>query len=114
MINEIKKFKINLSGRKKPVTLSMDFKALTKMSKEYGNAFAIIGKFMGGDFSVASALIRCCADVELTEAEIEKGLALNYATMSLVSDIFNELVEGEIIGEPSEDEPEKNLEVQGK
>lgn len=110
MINEIKKYKISLAGIEEKVTLSFDFKALIKMSKEYGNAYQIIGKFLQGDMSVVPALIRCTADVELTEEQIEEGLAFGFDTLETISEIFNNLINAEMIGQTSdvEEVTEKN------
>jgi hypothetical protein len=102
MINEIKKFKMSLVGRDEPITLSMDFKALMKLAKLYGNAYLVISQFLGGDMTQATALIRCCADVELTEEEVEQGIPFDYNTMNIISSIFNELIGNEIVGEVQE------------
>lgn len=110
MINEIKKYKLSLAGREEKITLSFDFKALIKLSKEYGNAYQVIGKFLQGDMSVVPALIRCTADVELTEEEITEGLSFGFETLETVGKIFDNLINTEIMGEGSEPEEvtEKN------
>lgn len=102
MVFEIKKFKLELAGREEPITLSLDFKALHKLSKLYGNAYIIIGQFLSGDMGAAIPLIRCCADVELTEEEVEEGIPFNYATISSINEIFNDLIGNELIGEVEE------------
>lgn len=107
MVYEIKKFKLDLSGREEPITLSLDFKALSKLSKLYGNAYLIIGQFLSGDMSVATAMIRCCADVDLTEEEIEEGIPFNFKTMNAISTMFNDLIGEELIGK-IEETTEKN------
>lgn len=108
MIFEIKKYKLNLAGREEPITLSMDFNAIYKLSKFYGNAYTIIGLFLSGDVDTIPKLIRCCAEEELTEEEIIKGLPLNYNTMNSISQMFDDLIQEEIIGETKEEVTEKN------
>lgn len=98
MVYEIKKFKLDLAGRETPITLSLDFKAIAKLSKLYGNAYLIIGQFLSGDMSVMVPLIRCCADVELEEREIEEGIPFNFNTMNAISEIFNDLIGEEVLG----------------
>jgi hypothetical protein len=107
MVFEIKKFKLELAGREEPITLSLDFKALRKISQLYGNAYLVISNFLGGDMAAVIPLIRCCADVELTEEEIEAGIPLNYTTMNAINQIFNDLIGEELIGE-IEEVAEKN------
>lgn len=102
MVFEIKKYKLELAGREEPITLSLDFKALHKLSKLYGNAYVIIGNFLSGDMGAAIPLIRCCADVELSEEEVEAGIPLNYSSMNAINNIFNELIGQELIGEVEE------------
>lgn len=102
MINEIKKFKMCLEGKEEPITLSLDFRALIRLTKLYGNAYLVISSFLSGDMGMAVALIRCCADVELTEEEIESGIALNYQTMETITTIFNDLIGSEIISKVEE------------
>lgn len=107
MVYEIKKFKLDLAGREEPITLSLDFKAISKLSKLYGNAYIIIGQFLSGDMSIAVPLIRCCADVELTEEEIEDGIPFNYRTMDAITTMFNDLIGDELLGN-IEETTEKN------
>lgn len=107
MVFEIKKFKLDLAGREEPLTLSLDFNAISKLAKYYENAYVVIGKFIAGDMDVVPALIRCCADVELSEEEIKSNLPFNYKTMHAISEMFNDLIGSEIIGE-IEEVTEKN------
>lgn len=113
LVNEIKTYKLKLSGEEKEVELKLDFNALIKMHKEYDNAFLLIYSFaFQKDLSVLPAIIRCMADVELTEEEVKEKLIVNVHSLETLSRIILDLTESEIINTSefkSKEEVKKNL-----
>ena len=60
LVNEIKTYKINVKGEE--VELRLDFNALIRMHKEYGNAFLLIYQYaFENDFGKLPAIIKCIA-----------------------------------------------------
>lgn len=97
LVNEIKNYKIQLAGMEEEIELKLDFKALIKMHKEYGNAFLLIHSFVfENDLSKLPALIRCMADKELTEEEIQEKMVVNIKSIEVLSNIILDLLNEEV------------------
>lgn len=96
IVNEIKTYKINLKG-KGEIELKLDFNALIRMHKEYGNAFMLIHSFaFENDLSKLPAIIRCMADKEITEEEIRNNMAINIKSIETLADITLDILNEEL------------------
>ena len=116
LVNEISEYKLFLQGREEPLVLRLDFKALIKMHKEYGNAFLLIYAFMeNNDLEVLPKIIRCMAQEDITEEEIIDNLLVNATSLETLSEIIIQLIDNELLkGSKFEVEVEKNEMVKVK
>ena len=116
LVNEISEYKLMLQGREEPLVLRLDFKALIKMHKEYGNAFLLIYAFTNNnDLEVLPKIIRCMAQEEISEEEIVDRLLVNLSSLETMAEIINKLIDDEILaGSKFEVEISKNEKVKVK
>jgi len=116
LVNEISEYKLHLQGREDPLVLRLDFKALVKMHKEYGNAFLLIYAFTANnDLEVLPKIIRCMAQEEITEEEITDNILVNMSSLETMSDIILQLINDEVAqGSKFEVEVSKNEGVKVK
>lgn len=116
LVNEISEYKLHLQGKEEPLILKLDFKALVKMHKEYGNAFLLIYAFTSNnDLEVLPKIIRCMAQEEITEEEITNNLLVNMSSLETMSDIILQLINDEVVqGSKFEVEVSKNEKVKVK
>ncbi|WP_238886418.1 hypothetical protein [Clostridium sp. YIM B02551] len=95
LVNEIKTYKINI--KEKEVELKLDFNALIKMHKFYGNAFLLIHEFtFKNNLEKLPAIIRCMADEEISEEEIKNQMAINIKSIEVLSNIILDLLNEEL------------------
>lgn len=113
LVNEIAEYQLKIQGREEPLVLRLDFKALVKMHKEYGNAFLLIYAFMkNNDLEVLPKLLRCMAQEEISEEEITNNLLINLTSLDTLSDIVLLLINDEVMeGSKFEVENLKNEKV---
>lgn len=100
LVNEIKEYKVNIQGRKEPLVLRLDFEALIKMHKIYGNAFLLIYDFTANSNLENLPKLMCCmAKEEISEQEIKDKLLVNFSTIDTLASIVNNLIGAELIQE---------------
>ncbi len=98
LVNEIKEYSVKLQGRKEPLVLRLDFKALIKMHKVYKNAFLLIHDFVANsNIESLPKLMACMAQEEITEEEIINTLMVDYTAIDSLASIINDLIGNEII-----------------
>ena len=69
LVNEIKSYKIKIKDEE--IELKLDFNALIKMHKEYGNAFLLIYQYaFENNFEKLPAIIRCMANKDISEEDV--------------------------------------------
>lgn len=96
LVNEIKTYKIKINNEE--IELKLDFNALIKMHKEYGNAFLLIHEFaFSNDLSKLPAIIRCMATKDISEDDV-KNMIINITTMDVLSRITLDLLDQELVG----------------
>lgn len=97
LVNEIKQYTIKLEGHEEEITLRLDFKAMIKMHKEYGNAFLLMNEMIyENNLEALPKIIRCMTDVEITEEEIINHFEVNSKTIDVLADIVNDLIVNEV------------------
>ena len=95
LVNEIKTYKINLNGEE--IELKLDFNALIKMHKEYGNAFLLIYQYaFENDFEKLPAIVRCMANKEISEEDIKNNMLINIKAIETLSNITLDLLNQEL------------------
>lgn len=100
LVNEVKQYKAKIEGIEEEVTFRLDFKALIKMHKEYGNAFILIYALTSNnDLSVLPKIVRCMADVELTEEQIINSFEINHQNVTMLAGITNDLINKELMSD---------------
>lgn len=97
LVNEIKTYKINIKDEE--VELRLDFNALIKMHKEYGNAFLLIYQYaFENDFGKLPAIIRCMANKDISEEDIKNNMMVNIKAVETLSNITLDLLNKELVG----------------
>nr|DAP71908.1 MAG TPA: tail assembly chaperone protein [Caudoviricetes sp.] len=97
LVNEIKTYKVKISGEE--VELKLDFNALIKMHKEYGNAFLLIYQYaFENDFGKLPAIIRCMANKDISEEDIKNNMMVNIKAVETLSNITLDLLNKELVG----------------
>lgn len=97
LVNEIKTYKVKISGEE--VELKLDFNALIKMHKEYGNAFLLIYSYaFENDLEKLPSIIRCMANKEISEEEIKNNMMINIHSVEVLSNITLDLLNQELTG----------------
>lgn len=97
LVNEIKTYKVKVNGEE--IELRLDFNALIKMHKEYGNAFLLIHAYaFEHDLEKLPAIIRCMANREISEEEIKNNMLININSIETLSNITLDLLNKELIG----------------
>lgn len=97
LVNEIKTYKINIKDEE--VELRLDFNALIKMHKEYGNAFLLIYQYaFENDFGKLPAIIRCMANKDISEEDIKVNMMVNIKAVETLSNITLDLLNQELVG----------------
>lgn len=97
LVNEIKTYKIKIKNQE--VELRLDFNALIKMHKEYGNAFLLIYQYaFENDFGKLPAILRCMANKDISEEEIKNNMMVNIKTIETLSNITLDLLNQELAG----------------
>ena len=97
LVNEIKTYKINVKGEE--VELRLDFNALIRMHKEYGNAFLLIYQYaFENDFGKLPAIIRCMANKNISEEDIKNNMMVNIKAIETLSNITLDLLNQELVG----------------
>lgn len=97
LVNEIKTYKINIKDEE--VELRLDFNALIKMHKEYGNAFLLIYQYaFENDFEKLPAIIRCMANKDISEEDIKVNMMVNIKAVETLSNITLDLLNQELVG----------------
>lgn len=97
LVNEIKTYKITLKGEE--VELKLDFNALIKMHKEYGNAFLLIYQYaFENDFAKLPAILRCMANKDISEEDIKNNMMVNIKAIETLSNITLDLLNKELSG----------------
>lgn len=95
LVNEIKTYKIIICGQE--VELKLDFNALIKMHKEYGNAFLLVYEYaFQNDLEKLPQIIRCMANKEFTEEEIKSNMLINISSIETLSNITLDLLNQEL------------------
>lgn len=95
LVNEIKTYKVIIYGQE--VELKLDFNALIKMHKEYGNAFLLIYEYaFRNDLEKLPQIIRCMANKEFTEEEIKSNMLINISSIEILSNITLDLLNQEL------------------
>ncbi|GAA0817448.1 hypothetical protein [Clostridium tertium] len=116
LVNEIKTYKINLNNEE--IELKLDFNALIKMHKEYGNAFLLIYSYaFENDFEKLPAILRCMSNKEISEEDIKNNMLINIKAIETLSNITLDLLNQEL-NDVSEfqikSEVKKNQKAEGK
>lgn len=97
LVNEIKTYKINVKGEE--VELRLDFNALIRMHKEYGNAFLLIYQYaFENDFGKLPAIIKCMANTDISEEDIKNNMMVNIKAVETLSNITLDLLNQELAG----------------
>lgn len=97
LVNEIKTYKVKISGEE--VELKLDFNALIKMHKEYGNAFLLIYQYaFENNFEKLPAIIRCMANKDISEEDIKSTMMINIRSIETLSNITLDLLNQELTG----------------
>lgn len=95
LVNEIKTYKIKI--KEEEIELKLDFNALIKMHKEYGNAFLLIYSYVfENDFEKLPAILRCMANKEISEEEIKNNMLINIKAIETLSNITLDLLNQEL------------------
>lgn len=95
LANEIKTYKIQLKGEE--IELKLDFNALIKMHKNYGNAFLLIHGFaFENNFESLPGIIRCMANKEVSEEDIKNNMLINIKSIEVLSNITLDLLNQEL------------------
>ena len=95
LVNEIKTYKVIICGQE--VELKLDFNALIKMHKEYGNAFLLVYEYVfQNDLEKLPQIIRCMANKEFTEEEIKNNMIINISSIEQLSNITLDLLNQEL------------------
>ena len=95
LVNEIKTYKIQVNGEE--IELKLDFNALIKMHKRYGNAFLLIHSYaFENDLEKLPAILSCMADKEITEEEIMNYMTVNVSSITTLSNITLDLLNAEL------------------
>lgn len=95
LANEIKTYKVKINDEE--VELRLDFNALIKMHKEYGNAFLLIYSYaFENDLEKLPAIIRCMANVEISEEDIKNNMMINIKAIETLSNITLDLLNQEL------------------
>lgn len=95
LVNEIKTYKVIICGQE--VELKLDFNALIKMHKEYGNAFLLVYEYVfRNDLEKLPQIIRCMANKEFTEEEIKNNMIINISSIEQLSNITLDLLNQEL------------------
>lgn len=95
LVNEIKTYKIKIKGEE--IELKLDFNALIKMHKEYGNAFLLIYQYaFENDFEKLPSIIRCMANKEISEDDIKNNMLINIKVIETLSNITLDLLNQEL------------------
>ncbi|MGG7145058.1 hypothetical protein ACQPVP_16570 [Clostridium nigeriense] len=97
LVNEIRTYKIKIKDEE--IELKLDFNALIKMHKEYGNAFLLIHSYVfEHDLEKLPAIIRCMADKDISEEEIKNNMLININSIGTLSNITLDLLDQELTG----------------
>ena len=97
LVNEIKTYKVKINGEE--IELKLDFNALIKMHKEYGNAFLLIYQYaFENDLEKLPAIIRCMSSKEISEEDIKNNMMINMNSIEVLSRITNDLLDQELSG----------------
>ncbi|EOR20581.1 hypothetical protein A500_16360 [Clostridium sartagoforme AAU1] len=114
LVNEIKTYKIDIKGEE--IELKLDFNALIKMHKEYGNAFLLIHSFVfENDLEKMPAILRCMANKEISEEDIKNNMLINIKAIETLSNITLNLINEELsdVSEFNDkSEVKKNLKIE--
>lgn len=95
LVNEIKTYKIKIKDEE--IELKLDFNALIKMHKEYGNAFLLIYSYaFENDFEKLPSIIRCMADKDISEEDIKNNMLINIKAIETLSNITLDLLNQEL------------------
>ena len=95
LVNEIKTYKIKIKNEE--IELKLDFNALIKMHKEYGNAFLLIYSYaFENDFEKLPSIIRCMANKDISEEDIKNNMMINIKAIETLSNITLDLLNQEI------------------
>lgn len=95
LVNEIKTYKIKLKDEE--IELKLDFNALIKMHKEYGNAFLLIYAYaFENDFEKLPAILRCMANKDISEQDIKDKMLINIKAIEVLSNITLDLLNQEL------------------
>lgn len=96
LVNETKTYNLKINGEE--IELRLDFNALIKMHKEYGNAFLLIHDFVyGNDLSKLPCIIKCMASKEISEDDV-KNMMISISTIDVLSRITLDLLDQELVG----------------
>lgn len=97
LVNEIKSYKIKIKDEE--IELKLDFNALIKMHKEYGNAFLLIYSYaFENNFEKLPAIIRCMANKDITEEDVKNMMVININSIATLSNITLDLLNQELTG----------------
>lgn len=97
LVNEIKTYKVKIN--REEVELKLDFNALIKMHKEYGNAFLLIYSYVfENDFEKLPSIIRCMANKDISEEDIKNNMLININAIETLSNITLDLLNQELTG----------------
>lgn len=95
LVNEIKTYKVKINGEE--IELKLDFNALIKMHKEYGNAFLLIYSYaFENDFEKLPAILRCMANKDISEEDIKNDMLINIKAIEVLSNITLDLLNQEL------------------
>jgi len=94
-VHDVKTYKVRLKGEE--VELRLDFEALIKMHKRYGNAFLLIHAFaFENDIEKLPSIIVCMANKEVTEEDVKKHMVMNVSSIEVLSSITLDLLNAEL------------------
>lgn len=97
LVNEIKTYKVKINDEE--IELKLDFNALIKMHKEYGNAFLLIYQYaFEHDLEKLPEIIRCMANKEISVEDIKNNMMINMNSIEVLSRITNDLLDQELNG----------------
>lgn len=97
LVNEIRTYKIKLKDEE--IELKLDFNALIKMHKNYGNAFLLIYSYaFENDFEKLPAILRCMADKDISEEDIKNNMMINITAIETLSNVTLDLLNQELAG----------------
>ena len=97
LVNEIKTYKVKIKGEE--IELKLDFNALIKMHKEYGNSFLLIYQYaFENDFEKLPSILRCMANKDISEDEIRNNMLVNIKSIEVLSNITLDLLNQELSG----------------